>query len=64
MWETGLVVLIVFAAATGVGYQLYRSASGKSGCAGCNGCSQATNLGAADSACGQVVNPAQRPNGR
>ncbi|HEV57214.1 MAG TPA: FeoB-associated Cys-rich membrane protein [Phycisphaerales bacterium] len=64
MWETGLVVLIVFAAAAGVGYQLYRSAAGKSGCAGCSGCSQAMNLSAADSACRQGVNPTQRANGR
>ena len=40
MWETLIVILTVLAAATGVGYGLYRSASGKAGCAGCRGCDQ------------------------
>ena len=37
MMETIITIGIVVLAA-GVGYGLYRSASGKSGCAGCRGC--------------------------
>ena len=38
MMETIITIGIVVLAAAGVGYGLYRSASGKSGCAGCRGC--------------------------
>lgn len=38
MMETIIAIGIVILAATGVGWALYRSASGKSGCAGCRGC--------------------------
>ncbi|MFP4215776.1 MAG: FeoB-associated Cys-rich membrane protein [Planctomycetota bacterium] len=38
MMETIIAIGIVVLAAGGVGYGLYRSASGKSGCAGCRGC--------------------------
>lgn len=43
MWETVMVILAVVLAAAGIGYGLYRSASGKSGCAGCPGCGQTGN---------------------
>jgi hypothetical protein len=52
MWETGIVVLIVMAATTGVCYGLYRSASGKSRCAGCSGCGHASNPQTGDRARG------------
>ncbi len=45
MLETLIAMLIVLVAAVGVGYGIYRVASGKSGCAGCRGC------GAEDTAC-------------
>jgi len=32
MWEMAIVILTVLAAATGVGYGVYRSVSGKAGC--------------------------------
>jgi hypothetical protein len=38
MMETIIAIGIVILAAAGVGWALYRSASGKSGCAGCRGC--------------------------
>jgi hypothetical protein len=39
--ETIIAIGIVVLAAAGVGYGLYRSASGKSGCAGCGNCGHA-----------------------
>ena len=47
MWETVIVILTVLAAATGVGYGLCRSASGK---AGCDGCGRVSSRGPQDSA--------------
>ncbi len=41
MMETIIAIGIVILAAAGVGFGLYRSASGKSGCAGCRGCGEA-----------------------
>lgn len=38
MIETWIVIGIVVLAAGGVGFGLYRAASGKRGCAGCQGC--------------------------
>ncbi len=35
MWENILIVTVVLVALGGVGYGLFRTASGKSGCAGC-----------------------------
>ena len=52
MGEMVVVILAVLAAATGVGYGLYRSASGKSECAGCPGCGRASSLETAERACG------------
>jgi hypothetical protein len=48
MWETAIVILTVLAAVMGVGYGLYRSASGKFGCAGCSGCGRTSNPEVAD----------------
>jgi hypothetical protein len=44
MIETMIVIGIVLIAAGGVGYGLYRSATGKSGCAGCKGCGTSSDL--------------------
>lgn len=43
MMETIIAIGIVVLAAAGVGWALYRSASGKSGCAGCRGCGETTS---------------------
>jgi hypothetical protein len=40
MMETIIAIGIVVLAAAGVGYGLYRGATGKSGCPGCRGCEQ------------------------
>jgi len=50
MWEMVVVILAVLAAATGVGYGLYRGASGKAGCAGCPGCDKVSSRGSEDAA--------------
>jgi hypothetical protein len=38
MMETMIAIGIVVLAAAGVGYGLYRNATGRSGCDGCKGC--------------------------
>jgi len=40
MWETILAAAVVFVALLGVGFGLYRTASGKSGCGGCGTCEE------------------------
>lgn len=50
MWEMAIVLLTVLAAATGVGYGLYRNGLGKAGCVGCGGCGRVS--------CGQPADPA------
>ena len=35
--ETAIVITIVLLAVAGVGYKLFRNATGKSGCDGCGG---------------------------
>lgn len=40
MIEMAITIGIVLAAVTGVGYGLYRAATGKIGCAGCRECGQ------------------------
>ena len=41
MWGMALVIAIVLAAAIGVGWSLYHSATGKARCSSCAGCGRA-----------------------
>ena len=47
--ETAIAIGIVLLAAVGVGYGLYRSATGKSGCTSCHTCPQRCNVHDKDS---------------
>lgn len=49
MWETVIAAAVVFVALLGVGFGLYRNASGKGGCGGCGTCEE-TSCEASDDA--------------
>ena len=42
MLETIIIIVVVGLALAGVGYGLYRAASGKGGCSGCRTCDEPT----------------------